>query len=209
MTTKRRTTRITGTRKTTFGVSVSAIKEIKKCAHDYGSIGRAVLAATEVLWERSKYGKEVPFELPDRVDYQLLSFSLALRTDALIDSMEHLWGGMGRVLDACAKVLGEMSRNFPADYSPPDLWTGGWVAGDGDAFVENGQKPDRSEVSSIDGPVRHVPPKSESERNTDIWGVHTVTLDDLVAEYNKAFFQPGRFKIHEPSAGGEDAMVVL
>jgi len=107
------------------------------------------LAATEILWERSKYGREVPFKIPDTTDYKLLSFSLAVRTDALIDNMDHLWGGMGRVLDACAKVLGEMDKNFPADYVPPELWMGGWVAGDGEAYVEQGQKPDRSEVSRL------------------------------------------------------------
>jgi hypothetical protein len=32
---------------------------------------------------------------------------------------------------------------------------------------------------------------------------------DLVAEYNKACYQPDRFKVLEASAGGEDAMVVL
>jgi hypothetical protein len=85
-------------------VSEETIQELRKTAPLYGSMGRALQVATEVLVRQKK-----PVKISGDSDgaHKPQAYKLLPRTIAMIDRLSVVYGDRGRVLAACVKVLKE------------------------------------------------------------------------------------------------------
>lgn len=86
-----------------YAVTEQVVKCIEKNAAVYGSLGRTIMVATEVLLRQKK-----PVKLShEEGDTARKTYKLLPRTIAVIHRLAPVYGDTGRVLAACAKVLQE------------------------------------------------------------------------------------------------------
>lgn len=106
---------------TKYTAPVRVLKEIRSTVAIYGSQGRALQVATEILIRQKRPIKLTYFVPPppgngrrgrprkgdDHNGWFRMTYKLLPRTIALIDKLTPTYGDHGKVLAACAKVLRE------------------------------------------------------------------------------------------------------
>lgn len=87
-----------------YKLSKWVVKAVRHAAADYGSQGRALQVATELLIRQKK-----TIKVRHRGDGQTvgMTYKLTPRTVDLIEDLTTKYGKRGNVLAACAKILSE------------------------------------------------------------------------------------------------------